>query len=65
MPTCLTCQSCNLKSDPAMARLGWGHCEKDPQAGKFRAFDREIECGTFERLPKDLEERRLEWARRR
>lgn len=48
-----------------MARLGWGHCEKDTQAGNFRAFDREIECATFERLPKDLEEKRLEWARRR
>ncbi|AZG14953.1 hypothetical protein [Cupriavidus pauculus] len=65
MPTCLTCQSCNLKSDPAMARLGWGHCEKDTQAGKFRAFEREIECDKFERLSQDLVDKRVQWASRR
>lgn len=65
MTTCLTCQHFDLKSDPPMARLGWGHCGKDTQAGKMRAFDREIECDKFERLTKDLEEKRVQWASRR
>lgn len=65
MPTCITCIHCDLKSEPAMARLGYGHCELDKQAGKFRAFDHEIECEKFERLPKDREESRISWAQGR
>jgi hypothetical protein len=65
MPTCITCQNCNLKTDTAMARLGYGHCDLDKQAGLFRPFDREIECSRFERLPRDREEARLEWAKGR
>lgn len=64
MPTCLTCQNYNLKSDPAMARIGWGHCEMDAQAGKYRVFDREIECDKFKRLPAEQAERRVQWASR-
>ncbi|WP_454751672.1 hypothetical protein [Cupriavidus necator] len=62
MSTCLTCQHCDLKADTAMARLGYGHCEVDELASKFRPFDREIECKQFERLPADRERARLAWA---
>jgi len=65
MPICLTCQPCDLHTDTAMARLGYGHCAHDKQAGKFRPFDREIECKQFERLPADREEARLTWANSR
>ena len=62
MPTCLPCLHCDLKADPAMARLGYGRCDQDKQPGKFRPFDSEIECKQFERLPKDREDARLSWA---
>jgi len=50
-----------MKTERTMARLGYGRCEFDTQAGKFRPVDRANECKQFEALPAEQSEARREW----
>ena len=57
--TCLTCQHIGLKSSPAMAKLGFGHCKFDG-VGVFKSIA--YTCDQHAPAEKEIVAKREAWA---
>jgi hypothetical protein len=60
---CVSCEKFSLKDAPAMARLGFGHCDYD-RAAVFKSSVFERACAKHEKAPGETESKRIEWLRK-
>lgn len=58
---CMNCQRLDLRAHPEHARAGFGRCEVETQAGKFKDFERERECASFLQAEPEVIETRQAW----
>lgn len=61
---CLTCAHFDLKAEPSMARVGFGHCEFDG-LGEYKGISRDRDCGRHQRAEEEIVARREAWAAER
>ena len=51
---CVECSALGLKASPAMARQGFGQCQKTPELGKFVSVVWARDCAKFSPVKPDL-----------
>lgn len=65
MPECIDCRHCDMKTEKAQARLGFGHCAFEPMAARFNNVKWPRDCNKFEALPAEKSEARRNWLKGR